>query len=186
MRTLSSASSIKRASLLKRVTYDLRLSSSCCLMFSRLSKDLSYLCPLINWVMKGPLNSLKVDTVLGVNLLNYTRASSLSVVGNALHIISSRTPYRCMRVLNNSRWSRGFFDPSYASTCGILNLAGRGKDVIGVVKGESVRWTSLSKLVDTQPFRPLIIISIFSIIICISCDMRNALNFSLEGRLVSY
>ena len=42
-----SASSIKRAFLLKRVTYDLRLSSSHCLMFNRLAEDLLYLCPLI-------------------------------------------------------------------------------------------------------------------------------------------
>ena len=64
-KTLSSASSIKRASLLKRVTYDLRLSFSCCLMFNRLVKDLLYLCPPIKWVTKCPLNSLKVEMVLG-------------------------------------------------------------------------------------------------------------------------
>ena len=135
--------------------------------------------------MKCPLNSLKVDTVLGVNLLNYTRASSLSVAGNALHIISSRTLYRCMRVLNDSRWSRGSFNSLYASTCGILNLARKGKDVTGVVKGESVRLTSSSKLVDTQSFRALTIISIFSFIVCISCVMCNTPTSSLKGRLVS-
>ena len=76
-----------------------------------------------------------MDTVLGVNLLNDTRASPFNVVGNALHIISSRTTCRCMKVLNDSRWFKGSIDPSYASTCGILNLAGKGKDVTGVVMG---------------------------------------------------
>ena len=84
------------------------------------------------------LNSLKVDVVFGVSFLNHTRVVPLSVVENALHIVSSKTPYRCMRVLNDSRWSWGSFDPSYASTCGILNLAGRGQDMIGAVKRESV------------------------------------------------
>ena len=106
-------------------------------------------------------------------MLNHTRVGPLSVVGKALHMISFGTPYKCMRVLNDSRWSRGSFDPSHASTCGILNLAGRGKDVTGAVKGELVRWTSSSKLVDTRPFRAFIIISIFSFIVCISCAIRR-------------
>lgn len=100
-----STSLIKRAYLLKRVTYDLRLSSSRCLMFSKLAEDLLYLCPPIERVTKSPLNSLKVDAVLGVNLLNHIRVGPLSVVGNFLHIISFGTPYKCMRVLNDSRWS---------------------------------------------------------------------------------
>ena len=99
--------------------------------------------------MKCLLNSLKVDIVLGINLLNHARVGLLSVVGNALHIILSETFCRCIRVLNNSRRSWGSFDLSYASTCGILNLAGKGKDVTGAVKGESVQWTSSSMLVDT-------------------------------------
>ena len=133
--------------------------------------------------MKSPLNSLKVET--GVILLNHTPVGPLSVVGKALHMILFGTPCRCIRVLNDSRWSRGSFDPSHASTCGILNLAGRGNDVTGAVKGESARWTSLSELVDTRPFRAFIIISIFSFIVCISCVMRNALTSSSEGRLIS-
>ena len=52
-------------------------------------------------------------------------------------------------------------------------LGWRGKDVTGAVKGELVRWTSSSKLVDTRPFRAFIIISIFSFIVCISCAMRR-------------
>ena len=118
-------------------------------MFNRLAKDLLYLCPPIKWVTEYLLSSLKVETMLGVSLLNHTFAGPLSVVRNALYIISSVTPCRYMRVLNNSRWSRGSFEPTYGSTYGILNLAGRGKDVTGVVNGESVQWTSSSKLVDT-------------------------------------
>ena len=95
-KNLSSALLIKRASLLKQVTYDLRLSSSHCLMFNRLVEDLLYLCPSIKWVTKCSLNSLKVEMVLEVSLLNHILASLLSVVGNALHIISSETPCRCM------------------------------------------------------------------------------------------
>ena len=133
---------------------------------------------------KSPLNSLKVETKLGAILLNHTQAGPLSVVEKALYIISSRTPYKCMRFLNDSRWSKASFNPSYASTYGILNLAGRGKDVIGAVKGESVQWTSSSKLVDTQLFKAFIIISIFTFIIYISCVMPNSPTSSSEGRLV--
>ena len=95
IRTLSLALLIKRASLFKQVTYDLWLSSSYCLMFNRLVEDLLYLCLPIKWVTKYPLNSLKVETVLEASLLNHTLAGPLSVVGNTLHIISSRTPCRC-------------------------------------------------------------------------------------------
>lgn len=138
-KTLLSALSIKRASLLNRVTYDLKFSSSHCLVFNKLAVDLLYLCTPMKCKTKCPFNSLKVKTVLGVILLNHTLVGPLSVVGKALHMISSWTPYRCMRVLNNSRWLSGFFDPSYAFTCGIQNLAGRGKEVTYVVKGESVQ-----------------------------------------------
>ena len=89
-------------------------------------------------VTKSPLNSLKVETELRVILLNHTRAGPLSVVGKALHMISSKAPCRCMRVLNDPRWSRGSFDPSYASTYGILNLVGKGKVVTNAMKGELV------------------------------------------------
>ena len=134
---------------------------------------------------KCPFNSLKVKTVLGVILLNHTLVGPLSVVGKALHMISSWTPYRCMRVLNNSRWLSGFFDPSYAFTCGIQNLAGRGKEVTYVVKGESVQWTSSSRSVDTRPLMVFIIMSIFSFIICMCYAMRIASISSLDRRLVS-
>ena len=137
-RTFLSSSSIKRVILLKRVMYNLGLSS-CCLMFSRLVEDLLYLYPPMKWVTKCPLNSLKVETVLGVSLLNRTLTGPLRRVGNALHIISFGTSYRCMKVLKDFRWSSGSLDPSYVSTCGIWNFAERGKEVTGTVKGDSIR-----------------------------------------------
>ena len=183
--TLSLTSSIKKASLLKHVTYDVMLSSSRCLMFNRLAKDLLYLYPPIKWVMKCLLNSLKVETILGPSLLNHTLVGPLSVVGNALHMISFGTPCRCMSVLNDSRWSSKSHNPSYVSTCGIWNLARKGKEVTCAVKGESVHWTNLSKLVDTYPFMAFIIMFIFSFIIYMSWVMRIALVSNSDKRLVS-
>ena len=49
----------------------------------------------VNWA----LNSLKVLTEFGVNLLNQILTGPFSVVGKALHMISSGTPWRCIRVL---------------------------------------------------------------------------------------
>ena len=89
-------------------------------------------------VLKSPLISLKVETELGAILLNHTWAGPLNVVGKALHMILFETPCMCMRVLNDSKWLKGSFDLSYVSTCGILNLVGKGKDVTDVVKGESI------------------------------------------------
>ena len=40
---------------------------------------------------------------LGVNLLNQILARPFSVVEKALHMILSATPYRCIRVLKDSR-----------------------------------------------------------------------------------
>ena len=57
----------------------------------------------MKWVKKCPLNSLKLETVLGANLLNHTLASPFNVVVNALHMISSKTLSRCVRVLNDSK-----------------------------------------------------------------------------------
>ena len=119
-------------------------------MFSRLAKDLLYLYLPMKCVTKCPLYFLKVEIVLGAILPNHTLAGPFSVVGNALHMISSETPCRCIRVLNDSKWSSGSFDPSYASTCSIQNLARRGKKVTCAMKGESIRWTSSSKLVPSH------------------------------------
>jgi len=49
---------------------------------------------------------------LGVILLNQTLVGPFRVVGKALHMISSSTPYKCIRVLKDSKWSRGSLDPS--------------------------------------------------------------------------
>ena len=170
--------------MLKRVTYDLRLSSSRYVMLSMATKDLLCLYPLMKCVTK--LNSLKVDIVFGVSLLNHILIGPFSVVKKALHMISFKTPYSCMRVLNDSRWSRGSFDPSYTSTCDIGNFARRGKKVTWVVNGESVQWTNSSKLLDTRPLMAFIIKSIFSFIICISWAMHAALTSISKGRLVSF
>ena len=58
-------------------------------------------------VTKSPFNSMKVEMVLGVILINHTQVGHLSVVGKALHMISSETPSKCIRVLNDSKWSKG-------------------------------------------------------------------------------
>ena len=43
---------------------------------------------------------------LGVNRLNQILAAPFSIVGKALHMISSVTPWRCIRILKVSRWFR--------------------------------------------------------------------------------
>ena len=90
------------------------------------------------------LNSSKELTVFWGILLNHTRAGPLRVVRKALHIISSRTPWRCMVVLKVAIWSNGSRVPSYESNEGILNFGGKGCPLMEVVKGESVRWTRSS------------------------------------------
>ena len=68
-------------------------------------EDLLCLYPPIKCVTKCPLNSLKVKIVFEVSLLNHTLPSSFNVVGKALHIILSGIPCKCIRVLNDFRWS---------------------------------------------------------------------------------
>ena len=89
---LSSILSTVKASLLKRVIKDLKLSLSPCSIFSRLDEERLYLYPPIKLLMNNLLNSSKEPTVFGGILLNHTRAGPLKVVGKAIHIISSRTP----------------------------------------------------------------------------------------------
>ena len=120
-------------------------------MFRILAEDLFYLCSPIKCMMKCPLSSLKVEMEFGAILLNHTLASSLSVVGIALHIILSGTPCKCMRVLSDSRWLSESFDPLYSLTWGIRNLGEKGQDMTCAAKGESIRQTNWSKLVDTRP-----------------------------------
>jgi len=40
---------------------------------------------------------------LGISLLNQTLVGRFTVVGKALHMISSAASYRCIRVLKDSR-----------------------------------------------------------------------------------
>ena len=53
--------------------------------------DFLYLCPSIKCEANWALNSLKVPMELGINLLNQILAGPFSVVGKALHMISSAT-----------------------------------------------------------------------------------------------
>ena len=61
-------------------------------MFIRHAVDLLYLCPPMKCEANWALNSLKVLIELGVSLLNQILAGPFSVVGKALHMISSGTP----------------------------------------------------------------------------------------------
>ena len=141
---LSSISSIVKTSLLKRVMKECKLSFSTYSIVSKLDEKRLCLCPPIKLLTNNLLNSSKEPTIFGGILLNHTRASPLRMVGKALHIISSRTPWRCIVVLKVamcSHWSRV---PSYESNKGILNLEGKGWLLMKVTKGESIQWTKLS------------------------------------------
>ena len=61
-------------------------------MLIRHAVDFVYLCPSIKCEANWALRSLKVLMELGVNLLNQILVGPLSVVGKALHMISSATP----------------------------------------------------------------------------------------------
>ena len=52
-----------------------------------------------NWA----LSSLKELMELGVSLLNHILAGPFSVVGKALHMILSGIPWRCIKVLKDSK-----------------------------------------------------------------------------------
>ena len=54
--------------------------------------DLLYICPPIKCEVNWALNSLKVLMEFDVNLLNQILVGPFSVVGKALHMISSGTP----------------------------------------------------------------------------------------------
>ena len=89
--SLSSISSTVRASLLKRVMKDHKLSFSPYSMVNRLEEEHLCLCPPIKLLTNNLLNSSKEPTMLGGILLNQTRAGRLRVVGKVLHMISSGT-----------------------------------------------------------------------------------------------
>ena len=121
-----------------------KLSLSPCSIVSRLDEERLCLYPPIKLLMNNLLNSSKEPTVFGGILLNHTRAGPLRVVGNALHSISSGTPWRCIVILKVAIWSHRSRVPSYESKEGILNLEGRGWLLIEAIKGELVRWTKSS------------------------------------------
>ena len=68
----------------------------------------------------------------------------LRVVGKALHIILSRTPWRCIVVLKVAIWSKRSCVPSYESKEGILNFEGKRWLLMEAVKREYVWWTKSS------------------------------------------
>ena len=90
--SLSSISSTVRASLLKRVMKDHKLSFSPYSMVNRPDEERLCFCPLIKLLTNSLVNSSKELTVFRGILLNHTRAGSLRVVGKTLHIILSGTP----------------------------------------------------------------------------------------------
>ena len=94
IRTISFASSISRSSLLSFAMYDLKLLSSLSLIYIYACVECLCLCPLIKWVTKLLLNSLKVDIEFGLILLNQTHTNPFKMVGKALHIIPLRMPWR--------------------------------------------------------------------------------------------
>ena len=136
--SLSSTSSTVKASLLKRVIRDCRLSFSLCSTVNRLDEEHLCLYPPMKLLTNNLLNSSKELTEFGGILLNHTCAGPLRVVGKALHIISSGTPWRCIVVLKVAMWSNGSCALSYESKEGILNFGGKGWPLMEVVKGESV------------------------------------------------
>ena len=143
-KSLSSTSSTLRASLLKRVINDRMLSFSPYSMVNKLDEERLCLCPLMKLLTNNLLNSSKELTEFGGILLNQTCAGPLRVVGKALHIISSKTPWRCIVVLKVAMWLNRSRVPSYESREGILNFRGRGWPLMEAMKGESVLWTKSS------------------------------------------
>ena len=68
-------------------------------MFIKHVVDFLYLCPPMKCEVNWVFSSLKVLIEFGVNLLNQILAAPFSVVGKALHMISSGILWRCIRVL---------------------------------------------------------------------------------------
>ena len=73
------------------------------MLFRSPAVEFLYLYPPMKCEVNWTLSSLKVLIEFGVNLLNQILAAPLSVVGRALHMILSGTPWRCIRVLKVSR-----------------------------------------------------------------------------------
>ena len=143
-RNLSSISSTIKASLLKRVMKDRKLSLSLSFIVSRLDEQCLSLCPPIKLLTSNLLNSLKEPTTFKGILLNQTHVGPLRVVGKALHIISSGTTWRCIVVLKVAMWLHGSRVPPYEFYEGILNLEDKGWLLMEAMKVESVQWTKSS------------------------------------------
>ena len=111
---------------------------------NKLDEEHLCLCPPMKLLTNNLLNSSKELTKFKGILPNHTRVRPLRVVGKALHIISSGTPWRCIVVLKVLMWSNGSRVPSYESREGNLNFDGRGWPLMEAVKGESVLWTKSS------------------------------------------
>ena len=60
-------------------------------MLIKQAVDFLYLCPSMKCAVNWALNSLKVLTELGISQLNRILAAPFSIVGKALHMISSAT-----------------------------------------------------------------------------------------------
>ena len=123
---------------------DCKLSLFPCSLVTRLDEEHLCLYPPIKLLMNNLLNFLKEPTMIGVILLNHTRAGPIKVVGKALHIILSGIPWRCIVVLKVAIWSHGSRVSSYESNASILNLEGKGWLLTEAMKGESIRWTKSS------------------------------------------
>ena len=129
------------------------------------------------------LSSLKLLIEFGVNLLNQILTGPFSIVGRAQHMISSGTPWRCIKVLKVSRWSNGSLTPSLLSICGIQNFCGRGQELTEIVNGESVLFTKSSRSLEACPLKAFIITSICSFIACISAKIGGRAVSMREGML---
>ena len=154
--TWSSASSSCNNSLLKWVTYCLKVSPSFWWMLRRCPVGFLCRCPPMKCQTKLLLSCSKFAMVIGGILLNQTLATPFSVVGKALHITLSGVMCRCIRVLKDSMWSKRSFEPSYDSSWGRQNFARRGRFNTSVVNGESVLRISPSRFSMTFPFIALL------------------------------
>ena len=99
-RTLLSTSPTSKASLLKWLTKDRRLSFSPCFICKKLNDGHLCLWLPMKLLMSNLLNSLNEGIVFGGSLLNHYLPKPFNLVGKALHMISSRIPWRYIVVLN--------------------------------------------------------------------------------------
>ena len=156
-------------------------------MFNRLDKERFCLCPPTKLLTNNLLNSWNEVMVFGCSLLNHTLPGPFKVVGKALHMISSRTLWRSMVVLNVAIWSQGSRVPSYEPRIGILNLEGKGWLVMDVINGESVLWTRSSiwftLLIESFIFSMTIFIWSISLSKCSTFQATMPLNWSPSALL---